>query len=344
MSIETPDNILLVGAGAVGQAYGRHLQLGGARVTFLVKPKYAAEARAGFTVYPLNTKAGKRREPTRFEGFEVIEDAAEAAGRAWGQVWLCLSATALRGAWFDTLVGAIGDATLVSLTPGLEDHAYVTERYPEERVVSGMINMVSYQAPLATETVPEPGVAYWFPSKSPFSGPTDARVRGVVAALRRGGCPAKRVKDAGRTANFGSAVLMPLLVGLEASSWSFRELRRGPHLKVSLRAAREALRVVASYREERRPLYHPFIRPTLIRLLTLLAPKVMPLDVETYFAYHFTKVGDQTAFMLDRYATVGAERGLETAALSECHDLLEAARADATPPVEAASPQRSASG
>lgn len=47
---------LVVGAGSVGQVFARHLSLGGAEVTFLVKEKHAAELRRGLTLYPLNRK------------------------------------------------------------------------------------------------------------------------------------------------------------------------------------------------------------------------------------------------------------------------------------------------
>ena len=47
---ETP-RVLLVGAGAVGQVYGKYLQAAGCEISFLVKEKYADEARRGFTLY-----------------------------------------------------------------------------------------------------------------------------------------------------------------------------------------------------------------------------------------------------------------------------------------------------
>jgi len=337
--VSSAPHILIAGAGAVGQAYGRHLRLGGGRVAFLVKPKYAEEAFSGYAMYALNTRAGKRREPVRFEGFEVVTDLAAVAAQRWDQVWLCLSSTALRGGtWLADLCGAIGDATLVSLTPALDDHAFVTARYPADRVVSGMINMISYQAPLAGvgstvgssagEVVPTPGVAYYRPpGKNPFSGPADARVLGVVAALAAGGWKAKRVPDAARPANFGSAMMMPTLVALEASDWSFARLRQSPHLKTAMAASREAMKVVAAYRGESQPFSRVALRPWVIRLLTRLAPLALPLDIETYLGYHFSKVGDQTAFMLKGYTVLGAERGVATPALAELLEVLERTRA-----------------
>lgn len=63
-------NVLLIGAGAVGQAYGYHFQRGGAAVTFFVRARYADEARRGFGLYPLNRR-NPREAPVHFEGFEV---------------------------------------------------------------------------------------------------------------------------------------------------------------------------------------------------------------------------------------------------------------------------------
>ena len=53
--------VLIVGAGAVGQVYGHHLQRGGAEVTFLVKPRYETDARAGFTLWRLRRLGRPRR-------------------------------------------------------------------------------------------------------------------------------------------------------------------------------------------------------------------------------------------------------------------------------------------
>ena len=61
--------VLIVGAGAVGQVYGWYLSRGGAEVSFYVKEKYLEDARAGFALYPLNTRR------TRFDAdFDITVD------------------------------------------------------------------------------------------------------------------------------------------------------------------------------------------------------------------------------------------------------------------------------
>jgi ketopantoate reductase len=319
--------VLVVGAGAVGQVYGRHLHAGGAEVTFLMKPKHAGACRRGFVLYPL----GRREKgPVVFRELDVVTSAAEVAGRRFDQVWMCVPSTALRGPWLDELLASIGEAIVVSLTPGLEDRALLEARVPASRIVTGVIALVSYQTPLATEERPQPGVAYWFPpfSASPFDG-DDAAVRAIVSTLRRGGCPARRKREAWRMAAMSSAVMMPELVALEASGWSLRALRRGPHMALAAEAAREALNVVARHHGVRPPLMRAFVRTPFLRAMLTVAPHLVPFDLEAYLAYHFTKVGEQTRLLMGSYISRGRELGLGVEALSRLGALLPAPSAHA---------------
>jgi 2-dehydropantoate 2-reductase len=306
---------LVVGAGAVGQVFGYHLHLGGAEVAFLVKPKHADACRRGFTLYPLNRR--RRAEPRRFDGAGVVTRDDEVAAGRWDQVYLTMSSTALRGGWLPGLARASGDATVIALQPGLEDRAVVLEHVAEERLVTGLISLIAYAAPLPGETrFAEPGNAYWFLplSPSPFSGPR-ARVDAVVAALRAGGMPARRHPDVPGFAGFPSAILTPYLVALEASGWSLDRL--GENAGAAGRAAREALAAVASRPEagRRPPLLGLAARPLVVRAGLWLGRKVIPLDLETYFREHFTKVGDQTRLMMSQYIDLARSKGLPSASL-----------------------------
>ncbi len=311
---------LLVGAGAVGQVYGRHLQLGGAEVSFFVKEKYRAQAEAGYTLYPLHDG----REPVRFEGFGVLTDLEQVRAEAWDQVWLCVSTTALHAPWLQPFLEAIvaspqGSAlTLVALQPGFAELDHIeAQGFPRARVVQGLIALISYQAPLEGEDLPQPGVAYWLPplTKSPFSSPAgdEARVKAVVGALKAGGCPASRVDDAGVQGAFGSSLLMPHLCGLEIEGWSLAALRKSATLRLAGDGSREALGVMGAVHGTKPDFaLRAATQSWLMRPLLCAAPKLMPLPLEPYLRYHFTKVGDQTRFMMQRYVDVGRERGLPT--------------------------------
>ncbi|MBI3544298.1 MAG: ketopantoate reductase [Deltaproteobacteria bacterium] len=297
--------ILLVGAGAVGQVYGYHLQKGGAEVAFLVREKYAAECRAGFPLYPLN-RSHARDTALRFNA-EILTKDEEVAARKWDHVHLCVSSTALRnGDWLPRLVRSIGDATLVMLQPGIDDRDHLLKLVPAERLVTGMISIISYHAPLPGEKVPEPGMAYWCPPLSPtlLSGP---KAQEVVDAFKAGALPAKRSADATTAAAFPGAALMMLVAALELSDWSFSKLRHGEALALACDALKETCPILEKKLSAKAPFGIAHLRPVFLKLLSRVAPKVMPLDVETYFKMHFTKVGDQTRFMLRGYIDHGKE-------------------------------------
>lgn len=313
---------LVVGAGAVGQVYGRHLALGGAEVAFLVRDKYVEEMRRGLTFYPLNRSGRRRRIPEEWRNYEVLTG-REVAGGRWDQVYITVPSTALRGPWLDDLARDTGDATIVLLTPGIDDRTFVASKVGEARLVCGMITLISYHAPLPGETrFPEPGMAYWFPpaSPAPTSGPADRR-REVVRALRAGRLPATAVADVSRIAAYGTAMLIPLLVALERADWKFERFfsrAERPFLRTAFAATREASAVV------RRRVGPPplrlaplpwLARPSLLRAGLRLARPAVPLDLETYLSVHFTKVGDQTRAFLAGYVDHARDLGIPAPAL-----------------------------
>jgi ketopantoate reductase len=309
---------LIVGAGVVGQVYGHHLARGGAEVAFLVKPAHAAELTGPLRLYPLNRPRRQRTAPVEFRGFGVHTDPTAVGREGWDQVYLTVSSTALRaGDWFGRLAAGLGEATLVLLQPGPDDRRFLEGHLPAERMVQGVITLIGYRAPLPGETrFSQPGVAYWFPplSPSPMSG---ERVEPVLAALRAGGLPARRHRNIGAVSSFPTALLMPLMAALEQAGWSFRTIREAGRLALAAEAAGEALRVIAGH--EGRPAPWPLRlvnRPLAVRLALALAPRLMPLDIESYLRAHFTKVGDQTRDFLRTYLRLGKAAGLPTAALA----------------------------
>lgn len=321
--------VLLVGAGAVGQAYGRHFQRGGAQVSFLVRARYAEALRAGVDLYPLNERS-PRHGPVRFSGFGVLTDLDAVAQTAWDCVVLSISSTALqRGTFLDELVAAIGAATVVSLTPGIEDGVFLRARVPEERLVLGLIGLTSYPGPLPGEVLPAPGMVYWLPPLAAmgFSGPP-ARTQAVVKTLRAGGMRSRRVRDVQVDAAFAGPLLGMLVVALELSAWSAAALRRDrPLLRTTAESISQALRVGETLVGCRSPWALRQLGPGLLGLLLRVAPWVVPFDLERFLEMHFTKVGDQTEDTLRRYLKLAAAEGLPCAAIDALHGRLVALRA-----------------
>lgn len=319
---------LLVGAGAVGQVYGRHLQAGGAEVSFLVRPRYAAGARAGFDMYPLG-RADARRAPVRFEGFGVLTTLDEVARERWDCVFLCVSSTALRqGDWLGALARAAGDATIVVLQPGSDDLAYARAHVPAERIVQGLIGLLAYQAPLPGEDLPRPGIAYWFPplAETPISGPP-GRALPIVAALRAGGVRSRLHPDVGWPLAMGGAVLGALVAALERSGWKIDRMRSEGGLELAARAARETIAIEAARLGRRTPLWTRLLGRRALGALVAVARRAAPLDIETYFRVHFTKVGDQMRLGLETHLARAAALGVDVPALAELAAAVGAAAA-----------------
>ena len=321
---------VLVGAGAVGISYGWYLAKGGDEVAYLVKPKHADELRQGTNVY-FPKKRGVR-EPTRFEAaapgarpagpsYEVLTDDAEVAAKGCDVAWLCISATALRGAWLEPFLASLGpESTLVMLTPGAEDRAYLAARFPAERIVGGLISLVAWQSPLPEEAPHPPGIAIWFPplTKLPFQGPP-ARARAVVDALNRGEAGVAKfvgeeIRDGGPTAG---GILTTHIAALEGAGWTFAGLRKSPLKKLAAQAARESMAVMAAHQGKGAPFLRRLVRPWTVLPAIRFAAWRMPYDFEVYLRYHFTKVRDQTAFNLAEMVRIGGARGLPVGHIEE---------------------------
>jgi 2-dehydropantoate 2-reductase len=309
--------ILVVGAGAVGQVFGRHLQLGGHEVTFYVRANRVDHLSDGLLLYPLNRRQA-RKQPILFKSFEIMTDPGQIAAKHWDQIYLCLPSNALRGGLLEALGPHIRQATVVTVQPGLTDGQLVAQHFAESRIVSGMITFTSYKAPLPGEAVPRPGTAYWFAPlvPCPFSGDSE-RVKGVVAALRSGRIPARVHPNVPRLLAFFAAAQTPLSAGLQCAGWSFKGFRRSLFRPLAERAAGEAIKVVSEYSQHKPPLTLRSMRGLTFRLALTLSPYLYPFDLEQFFAAHYAKLGEQTPLLLAAYIEQGQEQGLPVAALEE---------------------------
>lgn len=310
--------ILLVGAGAVGQVYGRHLAQAGHDVSFFVKEKYAPTLRQGL---PLHRLGHLRAQHEVWAGFGVVTSVEAVATTAWDQVWLCMASDALRSELSQQILAAVGTATVVSLPPGPEDMAYIRGFLPPEAtLVQGLITFISYQSPLPGREGPE-GIAYFVSPLAPglFSGPR-AAVQSVIDALQAGGMAAKQVADLEGASAGSEAVLQPLIAALEQHEWKLTGFSSSPLLALGREAGREALDILARDRGAKVALQKMLLTPLANRLLLLVAPKVLPLELEPYLEYHFTKVGQQTRDMLDSYIRLGGQHGLPTDNLHRLRD------------------------
>ena len=77
--------VLVVGAGAVGQVYARHLSESGCSVTFYVKPKYVEMCSAGLPLIQHQLLTPKGRS-VLFSDFDVVSRLEEIEAQSFDQV------------------------------------------------------------------------------------------------------------------------------------------------------------------------------------------------------------------------------------------------------------------
>ena len=315
--MQTKPKVLIVGAGAVGAVYGYHLSKGGAKVTFYAKEKYRASLADGMVLYPL--KGPEKGQTIRFTDYDVVTPIDDLTGRNFDQMWICVSSTALMTGWLDDLLPYMGETTILYMQAGMQDREYMEARVPPDRLCAGVIQMISWQAPLRTETYDPPGIAYWWPKPAnPFSG-ARGRVDEIVDTLNTGGWASTIVPDAQAKTMFMSCIMMPYMAGLEVSGWKFADFgKKGS--KLASQAARETRAIVKPGGSN---LLAWLISSRFgLRMITWAMPKVMPFDIETYIEYHFSKVGDQTRAKLTHYQALATQRNMPATAIKALADTL----------------------
>lgn len=321
--------ILIVGAGAVGQVYGYQFAQAGHQVSFFVKEKYRPSLEKGLTLYNLNSDK-KKTKPITFSNFDTLsswEDVKSSGEQqSWDQVYLCISSTALLNYDFDAMKAAVGEqTTIILLQPGPNDYALATQHINADRIIQGMITLISYDAPLTGESVPTPGIAYWLPplTATPFSGES-TRLKDVIATFKSAGMAATSNPDLREEAPYPTALLMTFLTALEANDWNFDQLKANKKIQQQMiTAQRQAFNTIAKDNNKRPPIWNNWLKPWMVRVAIRFAPKALPMDIETYFQFHFTKVKDQTKLFMQNYIESATKNGLPVSELATLNKLTD---------------------
>ncbi|RLP52591.1 MAG: hypothetical protein D6160_20195 [Ketobacter sp.] len=317
---------LIVGAGAVGQVYGHFLQRGGASVSYLVKEKYKYDCEKGFSLYRCRRSGLGAAEAFRAD--RIFTQYDELKGTNWDQVWLTVSSSDLRGEWLRQLREVVGGATIVMLQPDLDDRDYIYSAFPQQQVVCGIVNFISYQTPLPDLPDYHPdsskqGVAYLVLPMMPaeFSGDVE-RLTGVMEAMADGRFNVKVEQDASRVYADRTAMMIPLVALLELEHWSFKKLRFSHSLGLAVGAAREALSIVAAKFGRRLNWTERLFSLFWVKLALPVMRYVSPMDVESYAKFQFVKTASQTRMMLQHFIDDGELLGQSTVALQALYDRL----------------------
>lgn len=308
-------NVLIVGAGATGTVFGAALMRSGANVTYYVREHHRARLQQGIK---LNHQGFFSLRSEDLAGFQVVTSAAEVAANRYDQVWITTPSDALRDDWLPALIAATGNATLVVFQPDPEDMQYIRDQGAQQRpLVQGIIQFSAWQSPLPHEPqhlsgitlLAPPGPCAVFDADSPHSA-------GIARSLAHGGLRATtRHHLAAHSARL-SAVMIPLIAGLEIAGWKLAQFAQHPMLATAVEAAREALAAEGARAGEATPRTFRLLlnRPVTWGMLQVM-PMVPGFNAEAFLAYHFSKVGAQTRQMLTTYVRHARANGLPSVAL-----------------------------
>ncbi|MDX5299660.1 MAG: 2-dehydropantoate 2-reductase [Gammaproteobacteria bacterium] len=315
------EQILIIGAGAVGQVYGYYLAKGGAKVQFHVREKYRDGLTQGCVLHQLSMI---RKPVSRvWRNYTLSSTLAELKTQRWDQVWLAVPSTALRESSLMDVLRETGDALVVMLQPDINDQDLLQHALPGRQIVQGLINLISFQSPLPTCTDLPEGIAYLLPpAPQPFSGPAAQQ---CVQALKHGGMRARVVASVSAVAGPGAALLQTCVAVLETVDWAFAQLR-DESAALAADSAREVIALLQPQTINHRAL-HWVSRPWALRLLLSAGQRWLPFNFERYMHYHFSKVGAQTRLMLESWQHEARRQGQTTPALDTLIAQLDARRA-----------------
>ncbi len=301
---------LVVGAGAVGLAWGWHAARGGAAVTFLVRARHADVLRIGVDVHPPGLASA-----LRFDGFGFATSADAAADA--DVVVLAMPSTGIDDTQLRSLhAHAPAHAVVLSLPPGTRDLERVRSAMPGRTVLGGLIAMSAWWEPLETDASDGP-LRWAFPplARCAIGGDNLGAARRLAATLRGGGMPAV-ARRARPSAEAGTTVLLPLVLALAERDWSLRSLAGSPLRGLARSAAREMAAARGQGALGRWLTGLPFSAAGL-HLLRAASRVAVPFDFEKFLRKHFTKIAAQNAAQAREWIELGATRGLDMAALRE---------------------------
>lgn len=289
-------NVLIVGAGAVGQVFAWYLTQGGASLTFFVKPHHEVPSELPMLL--------EVKRPVVLTGYRVLKHLDDVVRQQWDQVWLAVPSNTLSQEWLPKILAATGSSTVLTMAVEGEEHI------PQARRVVAGFPLIAWPDPLPGHSGPSRLVLYVPPmARVPVSGEDAARVEAVMQALEKGGCKTSRVPNASELGKPLTALLISSVAAIEAAGWKLRDFK-GQWSALAAACAREVL--VA---DGGGLLPRLLARGVILRFAFWFASKWLPFDLEAYTKFHFTKVGEQTRVLFALWEERGKANGVSTRAI-----------------------------
>jgi hypothetical protein len=335
----TKPAVLIVGAGATGLPVGYHLSLGDADVTFLVRPGRKAAFEAPQRLYCYDDASLKT-----FDGYDIVEDVSELAGRRFEFVLVTLDGHASLSEAGTDMLRALGDATrpsdatviMCAFGMGVREHYLETMGIPESRLLHGFLGMLSHQAgaglpvhpPTDPAKVAQAAICYRHPkSRKGFRVETGnpAAAKRFAALYERSGV-SKCARFSKDMSSIFSTIAFPVYVAFELEGWAdIATVTRNRHLwRLACRAQKEILTLPQhGWRGKAMSLV---IGPRVNKMVHVKSERdMLPMDSPAFERFHHGgKVRAQGVESMYRSLDEGRRQGRPMNALRALLELLEA--------------------
>lgn len=283
---------LIVGGGPVARIIGKHLKLSGIDdIGLLLKPKYAPIADQGFELHQLLTLK-KKRLRQRYDDFKIIPSVETLARVHFDQIYICVSGPELRTGWLEQAWPHLRHSVWITFTPGVDDYEYMAQTIPERYIVRAIPGFIAYEAPLPSENINPPGIAYWFPpgQMTYFKGHDEDTTTMITRQFDRGGFPAGSTSTFDGDRLYESAAMTCAAAALEIHNWNFEALLndRSGMARLCVTQGEIGNAIMARYGTDsklNRRLRSPFWWKLALKYLDGFCPFPLP----EYMASHFTK-------------------------------------------------------
>ena len=298
-------NVLIVGSGAVGSAYGWLCLRGGAKVTYLIKPKHKDQVEKGIQLYLHPKLKGQSAESIFFKEYEWIDNIEKIKNSDFDTVIITVASHSLSdGDWLKKLLKQLSQDTIIlSLQPGAKDEFIIrnaSESPDKLKLITGSIPIMSYWAPLPGEAFEKPGIAFWIPPLSRQKLDTKnhwTEAQNLAHFFNKAGLPTAVEQNFKQNQLGLETALCVLIAGLSKWDWSLDKLCQSQNLSLCADAIDEALDAQAKELKLDKPqggLKHRiFAQAWVLKLLMRFLDKVTPFDLESFLRVHFTKVETQ---------------------------------------------------
>ncbi|VEU22136.1 DEKNAAC103150 [Brettanomyces naardenensis] len=323
-------NVLIIGAGSMGLATGYHLDLAGAKVTFLIRPHHKKDLDRPQVLYSLDDNSVKQ-----YTGYTYLTDPSEIAGKDWDFIVVTLDRIGLKSEEGVKLVKKIGEVVRDSKIKtgvlvgtvgiGIRPWFLETSGIPDDQVTNAVLGVQCYppriaKLPINGKQLPDADQAYVH--CYPYGFCVDDTSRSVAEAFsklyNKCGVSKCAIKPAGQYASELDPCFV-IFAGCELMNWpKFSEIEVNSDLwKLTVKAAKE-VQGLDIHGEAGKKLASETTEKGLAGEMVEWEKSCLPLGIRDFNRYHHGgKVVKQDRIHLRECVEEGEREGKDMSGLRE---------------------------